>query len=99
MTRLIPVRASRRELLSRGTFGAGSIALALLLKQDKLLAIPKDVLGPRTFDLKPKVPPVQPRAKSLISLFMHGGPSQVDLLDPKPELTRRDGDAYDGKVV
>ena len=44
VTRLIPVRASRRELLSRGTFGAGSIALALLLKQDKLLAIPKDVL-------------------------------------------------------
>ena len=99
VTRLIPVRASRRELLSRGTFGAGSIALALLLKQDKLLAIPKDVLGPRIFDLKPKVPPVQPRAKSLISLFMHGGPSQVDLLDPKPELTRRDGDSYDGKVV
>ena len=99
VTRLIPVRASRRELLSRGTFGAGSIALALLLKQDKLLAIPKDVLGPRTFDLKAKVPPVQPRAKSLISLFMHGGPSQVDLLDPKPELTRRDGDSYDGKVV
>ena len=40
-----------------------------------------------------------PKAKSMISLFMHGGPSHVDLLDPKPELTRNHGKEYSGQVV
>src|SRR5690606_18791443 len=40
-----------------------------------------------------------PRATSMISLFMHGGPSHVDLTDPKPELTRRHGEDYPGDVV
>ncbi len=35
----------------------------------------------------------------MISLFMHGGPSHVDLLDPKPELTKRSGTDYQGDVV
>jgi hypothetical protein len=35
----------------------------------------------------------------MISLFMHGGPSHVDLLDPKPELTRYSGTDYQGEVV
>ena len=35
----------------------------------------------------------------MISLFMHGGPSHVDLLDPKPELSKRNGTEYDGDVV
>jgi hypothetical protein len=93
-------RHSRREFLSRGTFGVGSVALACLLQQDELLAVPSNVFGERpTYDLTAKVPPIQPRAQSMISLFMHGGPSQVDLFDPKPELTKRDGEAYDGRVV
>ena len=100
MTHFTPGQPTRRQLLSRGTFGVGSMALAFLLQQDKLLAIPKDIaLGPKTYDLKPKTPPAVPRARALISLFMHGGPSQVDLLDPKPELTKRDGESYDSRVV
>ncbi len=35
----------------------------------------------------------------MISLFMHGGPSHVDLLDPKPELSKRNGTEYDGEVT
>jgi uncharacterized protein (DUF1501 family) len=35
----------------------------------------------------------------MISLFMHGGPSHVDLLDPKPELTKHSGTDYAGEVV
>ncbi len=35
----------------------------------------------------------------MISLFMHGGPSHVDLLDPKPELTRRSGEDYPGEIT
>jgi len=100
MTSGNPVQNTRREFLSRGTFGVGSVALACLLQQDKLLAIPKNVtLEPKTYDLTPKVPAVPPRAQAMISLFMHGGPSQMDLMDPKPELTKRDGESYDGKVV
>ena len=38
------------------------------------------------------------RAKSVICLFQHGGPSQVDLFDPKPELNRWHGKKYDGVI-
>ncbi len=91
---------SRRKFLARGTFGVGSVALACLLQQEQALAVPSNVLlEPKVFDLTPKAPMLQPHARSLISLFMHGGPSQVDLLDPKPELSKRDGQSYDGNVV
>lgn len=39
-----------------------------------------------------------PRAKSVIWLFMNGGPSSIDLFDPKPELTRLHGQKYPGKI-
>ena len=43
--------------------------------------------------LAPKAPHAQAKAKSIIYLFMHGGVSHVDTFDPKPELTRRSGQA------
>lgn len=46
---------------------------------------------PRSFDLRAKQPHFRPRAKCVIQLMMQGGPSQVDLFDPKPELDRSDG--------
>src|SRR6185312_3252680 len=42
-------------------------------------------------DLLPKSPYHRPTAKRVIYLFQNGGPSQVDLFDPKPELSRQDG--------
>ena len=45
----------------------------------------------RAFDLTPKRTHFKPRAKAVIQLFMQGGPSQVDLFDPKPELDRNHG--------
>ena len=93
-----PSQHTRRAFLSRGTLGVGSVALAWLLQQDQLRA--KNTFAERTsYDLKPKVPPSTPRARAMISLFMHGGPSQVDLFDPKPELTKSDGKSYGGRVV
>ncbi len=90
----------RREFLRRGTFGVGGLALAWLLKQERLLAIPRTIgQQSQSFDLTPKAPQIKPRARAMISLFMHGGPSQVDLFDPKSELTKRDGQSYDGSVV
>ena len=98
MNHFDPSPYTRRAFLSRGTLGVGSVALAWLLQQDSLLA--KNEFSERvSYDLKPKVPAHVPRTRAIISLFMHGGPSQVDLLDPKPELSKRDGDSYDGKVL
>ena len=90
---------SRRQLLHRGTLGVGSVALAWLLNRDRLLAEPvKPELGKRRFDLKPKPPHHPPRAKAMISLFMQGGPSHVDLLDPKPKLAEYDGKPFPGQI-
>ena len=80
--------------------GIGSVALAWLLREESLLATPPNMpRGPQSFDLKPKVPQFRPRARAMISLFMHGGPSHIDLFDPKPELTRRSGEDYAGEIT
>jgi len=64
------------------------MALASLLAQDRVAgASPAALERP----LAPKPPHFEPRAKRVIYLFMHGGPSHVDLLDHKPELVRLAG--------
>jgi hypothetical protein len=75
-------RFNRRELLARAGAGFGTLALADLLRHDGLLA---------AAETGKKGPDFPPRAKSIIWLYMEGGPSAVDLFDPKPELTRFDG--------
>jgi hypothetical protein len=77
---------SRREFLASAGGGFGMLALASLLKQDSLLA-QSDPSNP----LAPKVPHFAAQAKSVIFLFMSGGPSHVDLFDYKPELDRLAG--------
>lgn len=91
---------TRRSFLQRNALGIGSVALAWLLERDRLLATPSNVpRNPASFDMKPKVPMFVPRATAMISLFMHGGPSHVDLLDPKEELSRRSGEDYPGDIT
>ncbi len=90
---------TRRHFLSTGAMGLGGVALACLLNQEGLLADPtRPELEPRRFDLTPKPPHHAPKAKAMISLFMQGGPSHVDLLDPKPAMTRYDGQTYPGVI-
>lgn len=90
---------TRRHFLRENAMGVGMFALATLLQEERLLAVPKTVrLAPPVFDMTPKSTPIVPRAKAMISLFQHGGPSQMDLTDPKPELTRLDGKTYDAKI-
>ncbi len=90
---------SRRDWLRSSTFGVGSLGLAWLLNQDRLLAEPvRPELEPHHFDLLPKAPHFAPRAKAMISLFMQGGPSHVDLCDPKPELQKYDGKPFPGQI-
>jgi len=71
---------SRRQFLSGAGLGLGSIALGSLLHGEKALQ-----LGG-----KPK-PHHAPKAKNVIFLFMGGGPSQLDLFEPKPKLMELDG--------
>src|SRR5262245_40811683 len=90
---------TRREFLWHNAFGIGAFALTQLLHGDRLLAEGPAKPGENLpLDLKPRKPHFRPRAKAMISLFMHGGPSHVDLLDPKPELTRHHGKDYAGDV-
>ncbi|MBN9691740.1 MAG: DUF1501 domain-containing protein [Verrucomicrobia bacterium] len=94
-----PFCSSRRHFLRAHAFGLGGLALSSLLNRDGLLAAPvKPLLEPVQFDLKPKPTPYPPRAKAMISLLMIGGPSQMDLFDPKPQLTRYDGQPFPGEI-
>ena len=70
----------RRKFLSRASAGLGAIALEYLLGQDAFAASQGESLLPVR---KPHHPP---KAKSVIWLFMEGGPSHLDLFDPKPAL-------------
>ena len=64
----------------------------------ELTAPVKPELEPRTFDVLPKRPQHPPKARAMISMFMIGGPSQIDLFDRKPELIKRNGEAFSGDV-
>jgi hypothetical protein len=83
---------SRRHFLTGSTMGLGSLALASMLRDEGLLAAPaKPQLDDPTFDLLPKRPHFEPKARAMISIFLIGGPSQIDLFDYKPALARLDG--------
>jgi hypothetical protein len=89
--------ASRRDFFSRVADGLHGAALAYLLGSDLYTANPAlaavEEATRRSFDLKPRKPHREAKAKSVIHLFMNGGPSQVDLLDPKPALEKYAGQA------
>ena len=75
------------------------LALATLLRQDGLLAAPaKPTLEKPKFDLIPKQPPHAPQASAMISLFMQGGPSHIDMTDPKPELQKLHMQNFPGEI-
>src|SRR5688500_13093493 len=85
--------ASRREFLRRAGGGFGLLALTSLLGRDGLLAAESPLPHAARLDnpLAPQAPHFAPRARNVIFLFMSGGPSHVDLFDPKPELIRLAG--------
>jgi hypothetical protein len=93
-----PVR-SRRSFLAENAMGLGTVALATLLKQDRLLATPKNIqTNPPSFSLAEKQPHFDAQATAMISLFQHGGPSHMDLTDPKPVLTKYHGTDFKDDV-
>ena len=81
-----PQCISRRKLLEISGLGFGTIALATLLRADE---------DRRSYnDLKPRKGHSPGTAKAVIQFVQNGGPSQMDLFDPKPELTKRAGQAH-----
>jgi hypothetical protein len=83
-------RLTRRQVLARLGGGFGGVALSALLAEGGLGAAAADA-GPARHDVAPKPAHRPARARAVIQLFMHGGPSHVDLLDPKPLLEKYDG--------
>jgi hypothetical protein len=76
------MRLSRRVFLGHYAGSLGGLALAHLVGGQVQTAL--------------AAPHAPPRAKSVICLFQHGGPSQMDLFDPKPVLTKYHGKPYPG---
>lgn len=79
--------STRRQWLSRAGSGLGALAFSSLLAEN-LPAASAEYDDP----LKPRTPHHAPKAKSVIWLFMEGGPSHLDLFDPKPALRRMAGE-------
>ena len=75
--------ASRREFLLRGGAGFGALALTGMLARDQAFAA--------TNPHAAKQPHFAPKAKRVIFLFMEGGPSHMDLFDPKPLIQKLAG--------
>ena len=85
---------SRRELLERSGLGFGSLAAQVLFGESRAAGGEHS----SSLDLAPRPGHFAPRAKSVIQLMMNGGPSPMDLFDPKPELTKRHGQPIPGSV-
>lgn len=85
---------TRRAFLTRQAGSLGTLALAHLLADDGVAGVSR----PKADSLDPKLPHHPPTAKAVICLFQHGGPSQMDLFDPKPELTKHHGKPYPGAL-
>ena len=81
------VGLTRRQLLGRMGTGIGMLGFAGLLQDAGLLASPEISRNP----LAPRSPHFPARAKHVIHVYLNGGPSQVDTLDPKPLLAKYDG--------
>ena len=84
--RYLPPPISRREMLARSASGFGAVAMASLLGETLSAGLPADMpyLGPHH----------APRARSVIFLYMDGGPSQMDTFDPKPQLAKMHGQPF-----
>jgi hypothetical protein len=82
----IPRAATRRQFLLQAGGGCGALALSWLLARDGRAA---DAAPANPLRARP--PHFEAKAKAVIFLFMVGGPSHIDLFDPKPELQKQNG--------
>ncbi len=84
------LEVSRRAFLGHYAGSLGSLALAQMLAGGSAAAADDNPAPGRA------AATIRPRAKAVICLFQHGGPSQMDLFDPKPTLNKYHGQKYPG---
>ena len=92
---------TRREFLWQAGGGFAGVALASMLDDDGFLqhqAVAADGATPWANPLLPKQPHFAPRAKSVIFLFMYGGPSHIDTFDYKPAMKGMDNKMVEVKT-
>jgi hypothetical protein len=92
-----PCNRTRREFLWQVGGGFAGLALIDLLSRDGFFAAAAASETPSALAGKP--PHFAAKAKHAVFLFMNGAPSHVDTFDPKPELTKHDGEPYRAKDV
>lgn len=95
---MTPCRRNRREFLWQTGAGFTGLALTAMLANDGFFAKTAKADEVFTSPLEPKAPHFPAKAKNVIFLFMYGGPSQVDLFDPKPALNDKNGKTIDIEV-
>ncbi len=94
---LIAGRMTRRQILETSGLGFGSLALSCLTG---LFDSPQAAASERlALNLLPKPSHFPAPAKAVIMLMQNGGPSHMDLFDPKPQLTKLDGKTYSKKAT
>ena len=94
-----PNQSARRHFLASSAMSVSSVALAWLQDNERAAAeIKKPDLQRQSFDTTPKVSAAEPKAQSMISLWMQGGPSHHDMFDPKPEMAKYDGQVFPGEI-
>ncbi len=82
---------TRREALRNTAGGLGAIAASWLMQQDaRASSVAEEHKG--GYSLLPKAPHFAPKAKSVIFIYMGGGPSTIDMFDPKPLLSKYNGE-------
>ena len=89
---------TRRSFFHKVSTGCLGAALAALLSRDLYGADDPNYRNPEP-SLLPRSPHQAAKAKSVIHLFMNGGPSQMDLFDPKPKLDELHGKSYFEKIA
>jgi hypothetical protein len=105
MHRLLTTETTRRGFFNRVCDGIYGTALATVLSGDVFGSLSPLMASEmaqdlpeghrRSYDVKPRSPHFPPKAKAIIQLYMNGGPSQVDLFDPKPTLEKHSGETYE----
>ena len=89
-------KSSRRQMLKTGALGFGTLALSCLGRPHDGTLAQAALAQPN--DLRPRSGHFDGPAKSFIMMMQNGGPGQMDLFDPKPDLAKYDGKVHTEKV-
>src|SRR5436190_382048 len=82
---------TRRQALQDAAAGFGALALNAMMADERAIASEVALAKERMYDLKPKPSHFPAKAKNVIFIYIGGGPSTIDMFDPKPVLSKYDG--------